>query len=109
MNRMLYIAVIGGSEPEEKYKRIAYEVGQKLAEKNVVVLCGGLGGVMEEVSRGVKDGNGTVIGILPDGIRGEENPYLSFTITTGMGYMRNFLIVRSAESVIAIDGSNGSL
>lgn len=80
-----------------------------MQKNNVTVLCGGLSGVMREVSRGVKDNGGVVIGILPGYGRDEENKYLSYSITTGIGYARNFLIVRAAESLIAIDGSNGTI
>ena len=109
MSRRLYIGVIGGSEPGEKHRKIAYDVGIKLAEKNAVVICGGLSGVMEEVSRGVRDNNGTVIGILPGETRNNENGYLTYSITTGIGYARNFFVVRASEALIAIDGSNGTL
>ena len=109
MGKMLYIGVIGGTQPEDKYRRIAYDVGIILAEKKAVVICGGLSGIMEEVSHGVRDGNGTVIGILPGDTRGNENGYLNFSITTGIGYARNFLVARASEALIAIDGSNGTL
>ena len=109
MKENYYIGVLGGANPPEKFLKIAYEVGELLAKNNVTVLCGGLSGVMKDVSKGVKDNGGVVIGILPGYGRGEENQYLSYSITTGIGYARNFLIVRAAESLIAIDGSNGTI
>ncbi|MHB1621988.1 MAG: TIGR00725 family protein [Cuniculiplasma sp.] len=109
MKENLYIGVLGGANPHEKFLDIAYEVGALLAKNKITVLCGGLSGVMKEVSRGVHDNNGVVIGILPGYSRIEENEYLTYSITTGIGYARNFLIVRAAESLIAIDGSNGTI
>ena len=109
MGKKLYIGVIGGTQPEDKYRKIAYDVGIKLAENKAIVICGGLSGIMEEVSHGVRDGDGTVMGILPGDMRGNENGYLSYSITTGIGYARNFLVVRASEALIAIDGSNGTL
>ncbi len=109
MKENFYIGVLGGASPPEKFLEIAYEVGELLAKNNVTVICGGLSGVMREVSRGVRDNGGVVIGILPGYGRSDENQYLSYSITTGIGYARNFLIVRAAEALIAIDGSNGTI
>ena len=106
---MYNIGVIGGSMADEKYMPIAYEVGKLLAERKATVFCGGLGGVMDWVSKGVSENGGSVVGILP-GLRVMEgNSHLSIKIPTGIGYMRNFLIVRASESLIAIDGSSGTL
>lgn len=108
--RFMYnIGVIGGSTASEKYMSVAFEVGSLLARKKSVVFCGGLGGVMEWVSKGVADNNGIVVGILPGNVATDGNKYLSVRIPTGIGYMRNFLIVRAADALIAIDGSSGTL
>ena len=107
--RKYYIGVIGGSKPEEKFKHIAFEVGKLLAESNAIIISGGLNGVMEATSRGAFENHGIVIGILPEEVRGSENPYVTYTIPTGMGYARNFLVARSSEALIAIDGASGTL
>lgn len=105
----LNISVIGGSRAEPKYLKMAYEAGKLLAERDVTLICGGLGGVMEEVARGARDGGGICIGILP-GISAEEgNRYLTAAIPTGIGFARNFLVVRAADALLAIDGSNGTM
>jgi uncharacterized protein (TIGR00725 family) len=106
---VLNISVIGGSQVTEEICRQAEEVGRLLARNGVTVFCGGLTGVMECVSRGVREENGLVIGILPGSSPDEGNRYLSAAIPTGIGYARNFLVVRAGDIVIAIDGSTGTL
>lgn len=109
MNEQTYIGVLGGANPTDEYRKLAYEVGKELALRNAVVICGGLTGVMEDVSRGVYDNQGVVIGILPGYTRGNANKYLTYSITTGIGYARNFMIIRAANALIAIDGANGTI
>ncbi|MCW6169482.1 MAG: TIGR00725 family protein [Thermoplasmatales archaeon] len=106
---MLNIGVIGGSTAEKKYLEIAEKIGRLLASRKVVVICGGKNGVMESVSRGVHEAGGTVVGILPGTSSSEGNAYLTVSIPTGIGYARNFLIVRASDALIAIDGSTGTL
>ncbi len=106
---MVNISVIGGSKVPNDICEIATEVGKLLAKKGAIVFCGGLGGVMECVSKGVKEENGIAVGILPGYTTKEGNNYLSVKIPTGMGYARNFLVVRAGDIVIAIDGSTGTL
>ncbi len=103
------IGVIGGSSVDEKICGIAYSVGKFLASAGATVFCGGLTGVMECVSHGVYDNHGTVVGILPGYKRSEGNRYLTVRIPTGIGYARNFLIIRASDVLIAIDGSSGTL
>ena len=102
------IGVIGGSITDKTHCDIAYTLGKYLSSRNCAVFCGGGSGIMECVSRGVHDGGGMVIGILPDGNRMNGNKYLSLTIPTGIGYLRNFLIVRASDALIAIDGYSGT-
>lgn len=105
---MYNISVIGGSRASDEYLQMAYEVGRLLAERHAKVICGGLTGVMDYVARGVKDGSGLCIGILPGYDVGQGNQNLTVAIPTGLGLARNFLVVRAGESVIAIDGSTGT-
>ncbi len=72
-------------------------------------MCGGLGGVMEAVSRGASEADGLCIGILPGGHSKEANPYIHIAIPTDMGHARNVIIVRTADALIAIDGKFGTL
>jgi len=88
---------------------MAREVGRELARRGVVVICGGLGGVMEAVAQGVQEGGGVCIGVLPDPDRSRANPFLTYSLPTNMGHARNVIIVHSAEAVIAINGSYGTI
>ena len=106
---MRIIGVIGGSSiPDGIYEK-ARLVGRLIAERGYAVISGGLGGVMEAVSKGAKDGNGLVIGVLPGDSKLEANPYVDIPIVTGMGEMRNVIIVKSSDVIIAIDGSYGTM
>lgn len=105
----VYVAVCGPDPCSAEVAAQAEEVGRLLAGAGATVVCGGHGGVMEAASRGAADEGGTVIGILPGSSRREGNPYLTVAIPTGMGEMRNALIVRAADAVIAIAGEFGTL
>jgi uncharacterized protein (TIGR00725 family) len=103
------IAVIGGETPPAEALAAAEEVGRRIAEAGAVVVCGGLGGVMEAVCRGAHAAGGLTIGILPNGQRLDANPNVDIAIPTGLGVARNVLVVMSGHAVIAIDGSFGTL
>src|SRR5438132_8061358 len=64
---------------------------------------------MEAASRGAASAGGAVVGILPTSDRSYANPYVTVSIPTGMGEMRNTLIVRAADALIAIAGEFGTL
>ena len=108
-NNKKFIAVIGGSQASRKEIRLAEEVGSELAKKGAILVCGGLGGVMEAACRGASSEGGVTIGILPGENRREANSYVQIPIVTGMGYARNIAVVKSAQAVIAIGGSYGTL
>jgi len=93
----------------EEDKANAYRVGQLLAELGMVVICGGGVGVMAAVAAGARSQNGLVVGIRPGDSREEASPDLSVTLVTNMGEARNAIIVWSADAVIAIGGSWGTL
>jgi len=105
----MIIAVIGDGFCSSDTARLAEEVGRLLAERGATVICGGLGGVMEAACRGAKSAGGLTIGVLPTGNRGDANPYVDVAIATGMGEARNVIVVRSAQSVIAVSGGYGTL
>lgn len=87
----------------------AEEVGGRLAEAGAILVCGGLGGVMEAACRGARSRLGFTIGLLPGDSRGDANGWVSLAIPTGMGEARNVLIVRAADAVVAIGGGWGTL
>jgi uncharacterized protein (TIGR00725 family) len=105
----LYVAVCGPDPAPPEVVAEAQEIGRLLARAGAVLVCGGLGGVMEAAARGVQAEGGISIGILPGTGRDAANPHMSFSIPTGMGEMRNALIVRSADAVIAVAGEFGTL
>ena len=108
-DRSAYVAVVGPGVATAEEKSWAEEIGRLLARAGAVVVCGGSTGVMEAVSRGVSEEGGTVVGILPGFDRSEANPYVTVALPTGMGEMRNALIARSADAMIAIGGEFGTL
>ncbi|MAG14998.1 MAG: TIGR00725 family protein [Dehalococcoidales bacterium] len=105
----LFIAVIGGNESSPEELNAAEEVGRELAKQGAVIVCGGLGGIMEAACRGASAEGGVTVGILPGDIRRAANPYVQIPIATGLGQARNVIVVKSAQAVIAIGGSYGTL
>jgi len=103
------IGVIGGAAPTPEEAAIAEAVGCALAERGAVLICGGLGGVMGAACRGAKSAGGLTIGILPGSDVREANPYVDVPIVTGLRCARNVIIARTAQAVIAIAGSYGTL
>jgi uncharacterized protein (TIGR00725 family) len=109
MNRKLIIAVIGGGECSDRIERLAEEVGRFIAQKGARLVCGGLGGVMIAAARGAKTAGGETIGILPGNDPREANSCIDIPIPTGLGYIRNVLVIRAADGVVAIGGKYGTL
>jgi uncharacterized protein (TIGR00725 family) len=109
MSRTPQIAVIGKGAPDEELAALAEAVGGAIAEAGAVLVCGGLGGVMEAASRGARAAGGDVIGIVPGDDAGSANPYVTHAVATGIGHARNLAVVASADAVIAIGGEWGTL
>jgi uncharacterized protein (TIGR00725 family) len=105
----VFIGVIGGSEVSPEIAAVAEEVGKEIALRKAVLICGGMGGVMEAACKGAASHDGLTIGILPGDSREQANAYVSIPIVTGIGYARNVSVVKSSQAVIAIDGSYGTL
>ena len=103
------IAVIGGGQCSKEEAELAEAVGRELARRGAVLVCGGLGGVMEAACKGASSEGGVTIGILPGDNYQAANPYVQIPIVTGMGYARNIAVVKSAQAVIAIGGNYGTL
>jgi uncharacterized protein (TIGR00725 family) len=104
-----YVAVCGPSAATEEEAAWAEEIGRRLADADTVVVCGGLGGVMDAAARGARERNGVVVGILPGETRAGASGHLTVAIPTGMGEARNVLIARAADAVIAVGGEWGTL
>ena len=103
------IAVVGAGKCSRKLRDKAAEVGKYVAENGGVVVCGGLGGIMEGAAKGAKEAGGITIGILPTTERDDANEYIDFAIPTGFGEARNILVVRTADAVVAFPGKYGTL
>lgn len=105
----MIIAVIGGDSPPQEALAQAEAVGRELAQRGHTLICGGRGGVMEAACRGARAAGGHTIGVLPGPDRSDVNPHVEFPIVTNLGAARNAIVVLSADAVIAIDGSYGTL
>jgi len=106
-----YIAVVGpgGATICAQRLALAEEVGAQLARRGAVLVSGGLGGVMQAACRGARSVGGTTLGLLPGDDRAAANPFVTVAVATGMGELRNGLVVRSADALIAIAGGPGTL
>lgn len=105
----LYISVIGHSLAEGQHAELAYAVGEEIARRGHILVCGGLGGVMEAASRGARNAGGITVGILPGADRSRANRWLSVSIPTDMGHARNAIIALSGDAIIALRGGYGTL
>lgn len=103
------IAVIGASQASAEGLLLAEQVGTLLAQHGALLVCGGLGGVMEAASRGCAEAGGEVIGILPGADAEAANPYITIPITTNVGHGRNVIIAHTAQALIAVEGEYGTL
>jgi uncharacterized protein (TIGR00725 family) len=104
-----YVAVVGPGDASAVQQQAAETVGELLARSGAVLVCGGLGGVMAAACRGAASANGLTVGLLPGRERTAANEWVRVAIPTGMGEMRNGLVVRAADAVLAIGGAYGTL
>ncbi|MCH9816535.1 MAG: TIGR00725 family protein [Actinomycetia bacterium] len=106
---MKYVAISGPGEGASSDDRSrAYEAAGQLVSHGCVILTGGLGGVMAAAAAGAKAAGGTSIAILPGLDRGSTGDH-TFTIPTGLGELRNGLLIRAADGVLIVGGSWGTL
>ncbi|MEX1277949.1 MAG: dethiobiotin synthetase, partial [Chloroflexota bacterium] len=110
--RPLVVAVIGDADPRgpdaHRILEWAEEVGQLLARGGATVVTGGLGGVMRAASRGARAAGGSTIGILPGSDAAEANEFVQLAIPTGLGVVRNLVVVTAADAVVAVGGRHGT-
>jgi uncharacterized protein (TIGR00725 family) len=109
MTEMRYVSVIGASRASAELAAKAEELGELLARRGLIVVCGGRDGVMEAVARGVRKGGGVSIGILPEDDRRRAAPDLTYTVCSAIGHARNLSVVASGDVVIAVGGAWGTL
>jgi uncharacterized protein (TIGR00725 family) len=104
------IGVVGsGRTLSEEQGKLAYEVGKFIAQRGAVLVCGGLGGVMEAAAKGARENDGFVVGVLPGPDKADANPYVDLAVPTDLGMARNALVARTADVLIAFPGSFGTL
>jgi uncharacterized protein (TIGR00725 family) len=104
-----YVAVVGPGDATAKESEAAATVGRALAQAGAIVVTGGLGGVMEAACRGARDAGGLTVGILPGADRAAANPAVTVALPTGLGELRNGLVIHSADAVVAVGGAYGTL
>ncbi len=103
------IAVIGAGKGSKEIEKLSEEVGREIAMSGSILICGGLGGVMEAAARGAKEKGGITVGILPGTDESEANEYIDIKIVTAMSHARNAIIARTADALIAVGGGHGTL
>ncbi len=104
-----WIGVVGPSDATAAELVSAEAVGAELARARAILVCGGLGGVMEAACRGARTAGGLTVGLLPGDDRRAANPWVSLSLPTGLGEARNVLLVRAAQAIVAIGGGWGTL
>jgi len=103
------IAVFGGRVSSDELLEEAYQVGVEIAKRGGIVYCGGMGGVMESVAKGAAEHDGVTVGILPTQETADANQYITIPVATGIGTARNYILARSADAAVAINGKYGTL
>lgn len=109
MNTQKHVSIIGAGKCSPNTALMAEELGYLLAQNGYVLVCGGLGGVMEAAAKGAKRANGLTIGILPGNDPKDANPHIDIPIVTGLGPMRNYLVIANGQLTVAIEGGAGTL
>lgn len=105
----LHIGVIGPGTSRPSSDALGEEVGRRVAEAGAVVVCGGLGGVMAAACKGAAGAGGIALGVLPGEDRREANQWVTVAVPTGLGELRNGLVVRASDALVAIEGEYGTL
>ena len=107
--RRRLVAVCGESDPQTSLTDLAFELGRGIAERDAVLICGGLTGVMEHAARGARAAGGLTIGLLPGDDTNEANPYIDVAIATGLAHARNSILALTADGVVVLGGGLGTL
>ena len=109
MDSAKYVGVIGGGECTDSTYKTAQSLGFEIGKKGWILVCGGLGGVMEAAAKGCTEAGVMTLGILPGSQRNSANPYIRIALPTGLGEGRNLLVVRTSDVLVSIGGGYGTL
>ncbi|UCB48060.1 MAG: TIGR00725 family protein [Deltaproteobacteria bacterium] len=109
MERPRHIGVIGAGQCSDKTYQLARNLGSEMGKKGWILVCGGLGGVMEAAARGCAEAGGMTVGILPGLDKASANPYIKIPLATGLGEGRNLLVVRASDVLVSVAGGYGTL
>ena len=109
MERPKHIGVIGAGDCSDKTYHMARHLGAEIGKKGWILVCGGLGGVMEAAARGCTEAGGMTVGILPGLDKTSANPYVKIPLATGLGEGRNLLVVRASDVLVSVSGGYGTL
>lgn len=109
MERPRHIGVIGAGECSDKIYQLARNLGSAIGKKGWILVCGGLGGVMEAAARGCAEAGGMTVGILPGLDKASANLYIKIPLATGLGEGRNLLVVRASDVLVSVAGGYGTL
>lgn len=109
MKRPIKIGVVGPHACSRQDQALGFAVGAEIARRGGILICGGLGGMMHAAARGAKSENGFTVGILPGDDASDANPFIDLAIPTGLGLLRNGLIVRASDAIVAVRGAYGTL
>ncbi len=109
MERPRHIGVIGAGECSDKIYQLARNLGSEIGKKGWILVCGGLGGVMEAAARGCAEAGGMTLGILPGLDKASANLYIKIPLATGLGEGRNLLVVRASDVLVSVAGGYGTL
>ena len=109
MSKKIHIAVIGAGDCSQEIYNLAKELGHMIAQREWILICGGLSGVMEGAAKGCYQAGGMTVGILPGEERDSANPFIHLAIPTGLGEGRNLLVVKASDAVLSIAGGYGTL
>jgi uncharacterized protein (TIGR00725 family) len=109
MERPRHIGVIGAGECSDKTYQLARNLGSEIGKKGWILVCGGLGGVMEAAARGCAEAGSMTVGILPGLDKASANLYIKIPLATGLGEGRNLLVVRASDALVSVAGGYGTL
>lgn len=98
---------------DKKTKDDVARLGKLLAEKGYIVVSGGFGGTMEDVSRGAKSAGGKTVGVTyykqDDPSFKRSNKFIDEEIRTQDIFERITVMMKNSDAFIVLPGGTGTL